>query len=85
MNTNKILNWNCNGLYAHDFQLLLKTYNPIIITLQETNLRNTSLLNLKSYNILRKEIDNAERAHGSVILAVENTIYHTQIILNTNL
>lgn len=87
MSSNSILNWNCNGFYSHyeDFQILLNTYDPIIFALQETNLRSTNSLSLKNYIIYRKEIDDAIRAHGGVVLAVKNTTFHTEIRLTTHL
>ena len=41
LNTNKIIQWNCDGFYSHheDFQLLLKEYNPYIICIQETKFK----------------------------------------------
>lgn len=79
-----ILNWNCNGLYAHyeDFQLLLNTYNSNIVTLQESNLCNKNSSSLKNYNTYHNR---ALRAHGGVVLAIKNTIFHTEVQLNTQL
>ena len=39
-NLSYILNWNCNGLRTHfnDIKLLINNFNPIVFSLQETNI-----------------------------------------------
>jgi ribonuclease HI len=86
MNPRKIsfLQWNCRGLRANfdELQILLQKYCPAVICLQETFLNDTSL-SLKCYSMFH--ILNPEGNGGGVSIAVDNTVPHSQVQLDTQL
>src|SRR6266576_3899076 len=83
----QILNWNCNGLYAHyeDLKLLISQYKPLLISLQETHLKKQQNLQLKNYSIIRKDLENTHWAHGGVLLGIHSQIHYENIYLKSNL
>ena len=47
--SNKILHWNCRGIQANyeELLLLLNKYNPKVVCLQETFLKDKNQLNIR--------------------------------------
>ena len=82
-----LLNWNCNGFYTHyaDFKLLLHTYTPHIICLQETHFKTNFTPIIHSYTTHTVWPTQNIPAHGGVTLAVSNKLHSRRIILQTNL
>ena len=52
LQNNSILQWNCRGIRANyeEHLILLDKYNPKVVCLQETFLKDTNHLNIKNYN-----------------------------------
>ena len=53
MNKTKIIQWNCRGFKANfnEIELLMQTHTPTVFALQETHLKESDNVNLKSYDI----------------------------------
>ena len=82
-----ILNWNCNGFFTHyeDFKLLLHTYAPSIICLQETHFKSNFSPTIPNYSSFTVWPAQNVVAHGGVTLAVSSKLHAHRISLNTNL
>ena len=85
--SNKILQWNCRGIRANyeELLLLLNKFNPKVVYLQGTFLKDKNQLNIKhfqSYNHLYKD---GHRASGDVSILVRKDIPQSQIHVDTNL
>ena len=85
--SNKILLWNCRGIRANyeELPLLLNKYNPKVVCLQETFLKDKNQLNIKlfqSYNHLYKD---GHRAFGDVSILVRKDILQQQINIDSEL
>lgn len=79
-NKKLFISWNCNGLFKHleDLKILLSMYQPTIICLQETHLKENQTFHLLQYNILFKnQLSNYATVGMSLTI---NSIYNfTQI------
>ena len=86
-NSNLIISWNCNGVYQHleDLYLLLSLYNPSVLCLQESHLKNNQLLNISSYKIIKSVPPDNYWTCGGVASAVHNNLSFCEISLNTSL
>jgi ribonuclease HI len=84
---NTIIQWNCRGLKANynDILLLLNEYDPALLCLQETFLKDTDNITFKNYSLFNTYLQNVDRASGGVSIAVNNRAPHRTIPLNTNL
>ena len=85
--SNKIIQRNCRGFRANyeELLLLLKKYNPKVVCLQETFLKDKNQLNIKhfqSYNHLYK---NGQRASGGISILIRKDIPLKQININSEL
>ena len=74
--SNKIIQWKCRGIRANyeELLLVLNKYNPKVVSLQETFLKDKNQLNIKyfqSYNNLYKD---GHRVSGSVSILVRKDI-----------
>ncbi len=87
MNQVDILSWNCKGFYHHyeDLRLLLATYHPYVLCLQETHLRSNQIPALSSYTVLTAMPAVNTHAHGGAMLAVKNSINFQKLDLQTDL
>ena len=88
MTNNNILQWNCRGLTANfpELDLLLQTYSPAAICLQETFQNDTKPFNLRKYShFYKNHLKNDGRPGGGVSIFIKRTIPHSQIQLNTPL
>lgn len=82
---NTIIQWNCRGLRANynELLLLLNEYNPAIVCLQETFLKeDKNIRNYKTYNYINTD---ANRASGGSTIAVHDKIVHRSLSLQTDL
>ena len=83
------LQWNCRGLKSNYEEVagLIKDYNPKIICLQETLLKQTSNLSFKNYEIYNKtnlsQID--QRPIGGTAILIKKTTPQEKLHLNTEL
>ena len=83
----KILQWNCRGIRANceELLLLLNKYNPKVVCLQETFLKDKNQLNIKyfqSYNHLYKD---GHRGSGGVSIFIRKDIHQQQINIDSEL
>ena len=81
--TDIIIQWNIRGWYANrqELQLLIKEYNPICITLNETMLDNPSIIKMQNYSPYYNMDHNTI---GNLMLVRKDKTY-SPIHLNTNL
>lgn len=82
-----ILQWNLNGYYnnLNELQILIKEYDPIIIALQESHLKNQHTINLRNYTAFRKDDYNGLNARGGVLTLVKNSFFSSPIPLVSHL
>src|SRR5437867_4899867 len=90
MNNKHILQWNCRGLKANlpELDLLLQTYSPAAICLQEIlqNENKPINLNLRKYShFYKNSLKSDGRPGGGVSTFIKRNIPHSQIFLNTPL
>ena len=81
-----ILQWNCNGLRGHrvELELLLSTYNPSVVCLQETKL--TPEMECKmTFKYYTSYFKSKTDGNGGVGILVKNNILQSQVKLITNL
>ena len=88
-NTNKIIQWNCRG-YRPNFEEiknLIAQFNPYILALQETFLRENYTGSFRGYkHYLKTSVSDVnDRAIGGCSLLIKDTISHDVIPLNTAL
>lgn len=81
---NTILQWNCNGLYAHleEVKLLISKRKPFVICLQETLLKPNKIFKLFGYNTYRTDGEYVNKARGGVAICVDSRIRSDEVILN---
>lgn len=84
---NIIISWNCNGLFNHieDLKILTAEFNPTIICLQETHLKQEQIYMFPKYNTMQTRLTPSIHAHGGTLIAVRADIHHEEIKLQTNL
>src|SRR5277367_3901268 len=89
MDNKSFLQWNCRGIREKKNELsdLVFRYQPNIICLQETKLRDTVDFRLSNYIVHRKDNsdDDDVTAHGGVAILVKNSLSCSLCRLNTDL
>lgn len=82
-----ILTWNCKDYYQHyeDLYLLLSTYNPQVLCLQEKHLKTDHLPQHSTYTIMTTYPTSNVHAHGGALIAVKESISFQQIIIHEDL
>ena len=82
-----ILQWNCRGIKANyeELLLLLTKYNPKVICLQETFLKDINQLNIKNYYTYNHIHKDGHRASGGVSILVRKDIPQHQITIDSDL
>lgn len=90
MNSTKsqcILQWNCNGLYAHiaELKLLLNELDPFLFCIQETRFKHDHIPQLKGFNCVFHNHYNENNASGGVMICVKSGFRYIEIDLNSNL
>jgi len=76
-----ILQWNCNGIVAHQNELkkhIAENRNKYdIICLQETHLKPDKKISVAGYNVVRR--DRVDGSKGGVITLVKEYLNYTQL------
>lgn len=82
-----IIQWNINSITKkrHDLQLIIKKYSPMCISLQETNLKNNNIPNIKNYKIFYTNRLNSNRASGGVASLIHTDYPCEQITIHSYL
>lgn len=80
----EVIQWNCNGIRSQnsELQILIKKYNPAIITLQETRTNNTTDYSIAGYDTL---FYHRPSGQGGTAIAIKHGIKYSKIELNSNL
>ena len=67
--SNKILQWNFRGIWTNykELLLLLNKYNPKVVCLQETFLKDKNQLNIKHFQLYSHLYKDGYRTSGGVI------------------
>ena len=84
---NTIIQWNCRGLRANndELQLLLNDYDPAVVCLQETYLKEPNNVTLRNYNLFNTFAVGDGRGTGGVAIIINNKCPSSQIHLKTNI
>ena len=84
---NTIIQWNCRGLRANydELQLLLNDYDPAVVCLQETYLKESNNVTFRNYNLINKFAVGDGRGTGGNTIIINNRCPSRQIHLTTNL
>jgi ribonuclease HI len=88
MTDKHILQWNCRGLKANlpELDILLQTFSPVAICLQETLQNENKPINLRKYShYYKNNLTTDGRPRGGVSIFIKRNIPHSQILLNTTL
>lgn len=82
----KVLQWNIRGYFTNlaSLQMLICRYDPDVILLQETKLRDVRPKNLGKYVIYHCS-RNISSTRGGLAILVRSTIPHSELILNTSI
>ena len=85
--SNKTLQWNCRGIQANyeELLLLLNEYNPKVVCLQETFLKDKNQLNVKHIQSNNPLYKDGHRASRGVSILVRKDIPQLQININREL
>ena len=82
-----IIQWNCRG-FRNNFDeigLLAQRYNPQVICLQETHLKQTDDITMRQFNLISAFSPDPERAMGGASILVRQGVIHSRVPLTTNL
>ena len=82
-----ILQWNCRGFRANfnEIVLLAQTYNPQVICLQETHLKQSDNATMRHFTLYNAFAPDPERAKGGASILIRQGIIHSQVPLKTSL
>lgn len=82
-----ICQWNVKSLFQRldDTKLLIKDKHIDILCLQETRLKNTDKVNIKSFKEVRQDFDGGISACGGVAIYLRNNIYYEELTIQTRL
>lgn len=82
-----IIQWNCNGFYAHieEIKNIINSHNPIALCIQETRFAALHTPKCSGYKPYFKNYVDNLNASGGVAIFVKADIHCTEIVLNTNL
>lgn len=82
------LQWNCNGFFSrlNELKMLINEYDPLVICLQETHLKESQNVSLRNMNVYRNDEDIAagDRERG-VLIGVRNDIFSERVNVRTSL
>lgn len=85
----KVIQWNINGLINnyHELQLIIKDYNPDIISIQETHIpvNHTNIIFPKQYNGFFHNLPNNASAKQGIGILVKKTIPHKLLYTNDDI
>ena len=84
---NSIIQWNCRGIRANheELQLLLEKYNPKVVCLQETFIKENNRINLNNYQAYNHLHKDRLRASGGVSILVRKDVPQNQISIDSDL
>ena len=84
---NTIIQWNCRGLRANydELQLLLNDYDPAVVCLQETYLKEPNNVTFRNSNLFNTFAVGDGRGTGGVAIIINNKCPSSQIHLKTNI
>ena len=84
---NTIIQWNCRGLRANydERQLLLNDYDPAVVCLQESYLKEPNNVTFRNYNLFNTFAVGDGRGTGGVAIIINNKCPSSQIHLKTNI
>ena len=87
MNQTNILQWNCRGLKGNfnELKVLAQNFNPAVVALQETHLKECDNLTFKSYHMYNTFSPDEDWAKGGTSLLIKQGIIHSHISLNTTI
>ena len=87
LQNNPLLQWNCREIRANYEELLIlfDKYNPNVVYLQETFLKDTNHLNIKNYNSYNHLRKDWRRTSGSVSIRVRKDMPQHQITIDSEL
>lgn len=84
-----IVTWNTRGVRSHraELQLLLRSYSPLAICLQETKLRPQDPFALHPYTPVRCDLlpEEGSPAHGGVMILTRDNVFSRPLSLTTTL
>ena len=82
---NTIIQWNCRGLRANydELQLLLTDYDPAVVCLQETYLKEPNNVTFRNYNLIDKFAIGEGRGTGGNTIIINKRCPSRQIQLKT--
>ena len=71
---NTIIQWNCRGIRANydELQLLLNDYDPAVVCLQETYLKESNNVTFRNYNLMNKFAVGDGRGTGGNTIIINN-------------
>lgn len=82
-----ILQWNCNGFYAHiaELKLIIYELDPFILCIQESRFKPNHTPTLNGYNCVFHNHDNFNNASGGVLICIKSEFQYVEIDLNTHI
>ena len=85
--SNNILQWNCRGFSANfeEISVLIYRHKPAALCVQETFFSDTNKISLKHHYIYQSNFNGGDKARGGVAIAVNNSVPHCTINVNTSL
>ena len=83
----KIIQWNCCGLKANinELFLLITQKCTVVISTQETFLKQGDNINIKNYQLFNYIYDFRCWTSGRVSVLIRNDIPHSKLNINTNI
>ena len=82
------IQWNIRGIQANreELQILFCDFNPSVICLQETFMKDNSTVGFRDYSLYQcSGTENNGIFHGGVAILVNSSIAHKPVPINTNL
>ena len=85
--SSNIIQWNCRGIKANynEILLLLSKFNPSLVCLSETFLKESDKISFKNYSMYNHIDKNQSKASGGTSIIINNNCPPRQIGLDTNI
>ena len=73
---NNVIQWTCNGLRSHfdKLGLLIAKHNPLAVCLQETFLKDTNNITVRTFNLYHTFLETENRVSGKASILVNKNI-----------
>lgn len=83
----KVIQWNVNGFFMRleEIKLLIRSYEPNVLVLQETHTLPSHNISLRGFNCYRKDHVQNSKACGGVCVFVKNFLTPLPLTINTHL